>query len=80
MSNNEVINSDEVRFTMRLPKKIYDVIKERSKINKRSVTKEIEYILENDFFPKGEEIRIPDDISEPLIRYLQERMKNKKKD
>jgi len=34
------------RFTLRLDSDIFEIIKERAKQNKRSVAKEMEYILE----------------------------------
>ena len=40
---------EKARFTLRIPQKLYDLVKESAEKNKRSVIKEIEYILENFF-------------------------------
>ena len=42
MSNTD----DRVRFTLRLPVELYEKVKAIAEENKRTVTKEIEYILE----------------------------------
>ncbi|MCM1339915.1 MAG: Arc family DNA-binding protein [Muribaculaceae bacterium] len=39
-------NIETVQFTMRMDKSIYEKLKERAKINKRSITKELEHITE----------------------------------
>ena len=40
--------SDETkRFTLRLDKKIFEQVEQQAQENKRSTSKEIEYILEN---------------------------------
>lgn len=38
--------SDTKRFTLRIDEKIFDKIKESADRNKRSIAKEIEYLLE----------------------------------
>jgi hypothetical protein len=37
---------DKTRFTLRIDKKLHEKLKKQADNNKRSVTKEIEYILE----------------------------------
>ena len=38
--------SNDKRFTLRMNKDIFELVKEQAKKNKRSVAKEIEYLLE----------------------------------
>ena len=38
---------DKTRFTLRIPTSLYNIVKEEAVKNKRSVVKEIEFILEN---------------------------------
>ena len=40
------MNNDIKRFTMRIDNKVYEVVKQEAKRNKRSVAKEIEFVLE----------------------------------
>ena len=40
---------DKARFTLRIPQDLYTQVKESADNNKRSVIKEIEYILEKHF-------------------------------
>lgn len=42
----DTIDTNEVRFTMRMENDLYERIKETAKKNKRSIAKEIEYHLE----------------------------------
>ncbi len=42
-------NDDEIRFTMRMDKKLYEKLKESAKVNKRSIAKELEYLVELQF-------------------------------
>ena len=39
-------NEDVTRFTMRLPNDIYENVKELAESNKRSVAKQIEFIID----------------------------------
>lgn len=42
-------NDDEIRFTMRMDKELYEKLKESAKVNKRSIAKELEFIVELQF-------------------------------
>lgn len=42
-------NDDEIRFTMRMEKELYEKLKESAKVNKRSIAKELEFIVELQF-------------------------------
>lgn len=42
-------NNDEVRFTMRMDKELYEKLKNSAKVNKRSIAKELEYLVELQF-------------------------------
>jgi hypothetical protein len=55
VKNKELINmSDQKRFTLRIDTDIFNKIKSLADSNKRSVAKEIEYILEK-YVDKDEE-------------------------
>jgi hypothetical protein len=40
---------DKARFTLRIPQELYTKLKDSAEVNKRSVIKEIEYILERHY-------------------------------
>lgn len=46
------ILNEQKRFTLRLDKNLFEKVKLQSKNNKRSIAKEIEYLLENYFKEK----------------------------
>lgn len=41
------MNNDQKRFTLRMDADLFETIKERAELNKRSIAKEIEHLLEN---------------------------------
>lgn len=43
------MTDEKARFTLRIPKTLYEVLKAEADQNKRTVSKEIEYILEKRF-------------------------------
>ena len=45
---------EEKRFTLRMSQRIFDKVAERAKKNKRSIAKEIEYIIEQYLVEKKE--------------------------
>jgi hypothetical protein len=54
VSKELIMMSDQKRFTLRIDAEIFDKIKEQADSNKRSIAKEIEYILEK-YVDKDEE-------------------------
>lgn len=50
----DTINDDEVRFTMRMETALYERLKESAKKNKRSIAKELEYIVDYYFNDRAE--------------------------
>lgn len=42
-------NNNEIRFTMRMDKELYEKLKASAKVNKRSIAKELEYLVELQF-------------------------------
>lgn len=44
---NDVTNKKHIRFTLRIDEQIFLKIKQNANKNKRSVSKEIEFVLEN---------------------------------
>ena len=48
MSDKDPYTKDgDARFTLRIPAKLLEVVKEEAEKNKRSTGKQVEYILEN---------------------------------
>jgi len=41
------MNNEQKRFTLRMDSDLFETIKERAELNKRSIAKEIEHLLEN---------------------------------
>lgn len=63
----DTIDTNEIRFTMRMESDLYERIKEAAKKNKRSIAKEIEYQLEQ--YQLFEEGLIPPSIRELMSEY-----------
>ena len=40
------MSTEQKRFTLRMDSELYEIIKKQAEVNKRSVAKEIEYILD----------------------------------
>lgn len=65
----EEINTNEVRFTMRMDAALYEELKEEAKLNRRSVAKELENIVDIHLH-KDSYIQIPEPISKKLEEYI----------
>ena len=60
---------NEVRFTMRMDKNLYEQLKKSAKKNRRSIAKELEYLT--DFhLNQGTPITMPDNIANKFIEFL----------
>lgn len=65
------MEDNEVRFTMRMEKGLYEQLKESAAKNRRSIAKELEYLT--DFhLNQGEPIELPDNIAGEFMNKLVE--------
>ena len=63
------MEENQVQFTMRMDKDLYEQLKESAKRNKRSIAKELEYLT--DFhLNQGKSINLPEDIVHKFIEFL----------
>lgn len=51
--SDKFTRDDDKRFTLRMNKELFAVIEKSAKANKRSIGREIEYVLEHHFIDNG---------------------------
>ena len=72
------IRDDEVRFTMRMEKELYELLKDSAKENRRSIAKELEYITDLHLRAHSRSVPLPEELNLKLIEFIQENFKKAK--
>lgn len=71
------IRDDEVRFTMRMEKELYELLKDSAKENRRSIAKELEYITDLHLRAHSRSVPLPEELNQKFIEFVEEYFKKK---
>jgi len=74
----EEIRDDEIRFTMRMEKELYELLKESAKENRRSIAKELEHITDLHLRARSRAVPLPDDLNQKFLEFIEEYFKKEK--